>query len=225
MTATIETSAEGLYRLHHGGAPSGTERWRIARAAEGWLAEGEQVWEAPFPYPNTQRYRVALSPQWRVMALDVEWVVRERVLRATHRVQDELWTGRVEVDGEAREQQGNYPYSAQVEFGSPLFNTFTLLGRGFGPGTDEEYPLLTIGPPMMAVTPGRQRCRFLERAERDTPAGRVEAWRWRITRPDQDSTTDYTFWSDREGIVLESSEHQDSDTPWMRLVEYRRMER
>ena len=221
MTATLETSAQGVYRLHHEGAPSGSERWRLARSAQGWLAEGEQEWTAPFPYPNTQRWRAVLSKGWRVLALDVEWMVGERRLRATHRAEGEQWTGRVEVAGEGREQQGNYPYSAQVEFGSPLFDTFTLLGRGFGPGTDEEYPLLSIGPPMMAVTPGRQRCRFLERGEVEGPSGPLEAWRWRITRPDRDPAESYSFWSDREGIVLQSFERE-GEKPWMRLVEYER---
>ena len=221
---TATSLVAGVYELFHEGEPSGTERWHIGRAGHGLIAEGEQIWAPPFPYPNTQRYRVELSPDWRVSGLEIDWMVRDRHLRASHRAQGETWIGRIDHEGQARDQRGNYPYSAEVGYGSHLFNTFTLLRRGFGPGTDEEFPVLFIGPPLMAVTPDRQRYRFVERGEVQIPAGRFEAWRWLLTHPTRPGQSDYTFWTDHEGVVLESYEAPEPGRIWMRLVEYRRFD-
>jgi hypothetical protein len=217
----LEMLAEGTYQLFHHGQACGEERWRIGEGPDELVAEGEQRWDAPFPYPNSQRYRVVLSPDWRVLALDLDWLVGERALHAEHRADGENWRASIRYEDQTKTQEGNYPYSAEVDFGSHLFNTFTLLRRGLGPGTDEEFPVLKIGPPFMAVVPERQRYLFVESGPIETPAGRFEAWRWQLTNPERPGDEGYTFWSDARGMVLESYEGPAPGRVWMRLTEYR----
>jgi hypothetical protein len=219
--ADLVALAEGAYEVFHQGQPCGGERWRIVRSAGRLAAAGEIVMRAPFPYPSAQRYQVSLTADWRVLGLEIDWKVGLKELLAVHRAEGDRWKGRVTYDEQTREQEGNYPHGAEVDYGSPLFTTFTLLRRGFGPGTDEEFPVLSIGPPFMAVTPDRQRYRFAERGEVATPAGRFAAWRWLLTHPERPGDAGRTFWTDTRGVVVESYEDDAPGRVWMRLVEYR----
>lgn len=214
--------ASGTYAIFHAGQPCGEERWQLESGPDGLVASGEQVLAAPHPFPNRHEYRVALTRGWRVTALDVRWAVGDRRLAATHRADGPRWHGRIETAGHAREQQGDYPEYCEVEYPSHLFNGFVLAKREFATLGEHEFPVLRIGPPMMAVSPGRMRYRCVEAGRFEAAGMARDAKRYVLSLPPEPETSGYTFWADAHDIVLASFEGLDLARPWMTLVEYRR---
>jgi hypothetical protein len=209
----------GRYVLFHAGVECGEERWRIEQTEDGLVVTGEQEMGPPHPLPNRHQYRATLTREWRITGLEVLWTVGPRMLRALHAHDGTLWRVRIEYGGGVREQQGDFPASAEVEYPTHLFNTFILARRDFAVGGEHEFPVLRIGPPLMAVTPDRMLYRCLERGRFSTPMGVVQASRYVVSLPPRGEDEGYTFWAGDNGIVLESYEGLDLSSPWMRLVE------
>lgn len=209
----------GRYVLFHGGMECGEERWRIDDAGHGLVVTGEQELVPPHPVPNRHEYRATLSREWRIRGLEVVWTVGPRILRATHATDAGQWRVRIEYGGGVREQHGDFPAIAEVDYATHLFNTFILARRDFAIGGEHEFPVLRIGPPLMAVTPARMLYRCVERGRFVTPMGMVQASRYVVSLPPRGEDEGYTFWAGDNGIVLESYEGLDLARPWMRLVE------
>ena len=220
--ARLGLVAEGRYRIFHAGVECGEERWRLERTADGLLAVGEQVHLAPHPLPNRHEYRIALTPEWRVIAVDIRWSVAARRVVASHRASAERWHARIEVDGHGREQQGDYPAYCEIETPTLLSNAFVLAKRDFALEGEHEFPVLRIGPPIMAVEPARMCYRCVEAGTYDTPLGPLPAKRYVLSLPPEPERAGYGFWADAHDVVLESFEGAEPGRVWMRLVEYRR---
>ena len=214
--------AAGRYTLFVNGQECGRERWEIARVPDGYTITGEQEIEAPHPFPNRQQYRAMLSPDWRPTGLDIIWTVGERRLTAMHRAGDGTWRARIEYEGQTREQQGDFPDFCEIEFTTHLANTVILARRDFQVGGEHDFPVLRIGPPLMAVTPERMIYRCIERGTVETALGRRDAKCYVAFLPSQGEERGYTFWADDDGFVLESYEGHDRTRPWMKLVEFRK---
>lgn len=214
--------ASGRYLLFHAGEPCGEEAWRLESEPGGLLAQGEQVLAAPHPFPSRHAYRAVLTRDWRVVALDVRWSVGHRTIAATHRADGARWHGRIETAGHAREQEGDYPEYCEVEYPSMLFNGFVLGKREFAVGGEHEFPVLRIGPPMMAVSPGRMRYRCDGTGTIETAGVPRAAKRYVVSLPPEPEEAGYAFWADAHDVVLASFEGLDESRPWMTLVEYRR---
>ncbi len=214
--------AAGRYQLFHAGRECGVELWRIEVASDALIATGEQVMTPPHPFPNRQEYRATLTHGWRLTGLEVRWTVGDRVLRALHAADGARWRARIEHGGQAKEQEGDYPSGCEVDYTTHLFSTFILQRRDFAIGGEHEFPALLIGPPHMAVTPGRMLYRCVEAGTMASPRGPVRAKRYIVSRPPEPEAEGFTFWADEDGFVLESHEGLDPSRPWMRLVEYRR---
>jgi hypothetical protein len=217
---TTEPILRGRYVTFWNGHECGGERWEIASADGGYVITGEQALEPPHPLPNRHEYRARLSADWRFTGLDVIWTVGRRQIVATHRaVEGPLWRARIEYDGQVREQQGDFPEPCEVEAPTPLFLATILARRDFAVGGEHEFPLLRIGPPLMAVTPERMIVRCDEHGPFATPFGTIDAVRYSAWLPSEGEERGYSFWADRDGFVLESYEGHDRSRPWMRLVE------
>ncbi len=214
--------AEGRYQLFLDGRECGEERWAIARAADGYAITGEQELVPPHPLPNRQEYRVMLSPDWRPTGLDVIWTVGGRRLEAMHRAEAGRWRVRIGYEGHTREQEGDFPEYCEIEFTSHLANLVILARRDFQVGGTHDFPVLRIGPPMMAVTPERTIYRCIERGTVDTALGRRDAKCYVAYLPSEGEDRGYTFWADDDGFVLESYEGHDRSRPWMKLVGFRK---
>jgi hypothetical protein len=212
--------ASGRYLVFHAGQECGEERWRIEMSADGLVATGEQELVAPHPFPSHQHFRASLSSEMRVRGLEVVWNVGPRTLRAEHAAVGGTWRVRIESDGHAREQSGDFPDTCEVEYGTHLFNTFILARRDFQLDGEHEFPVLRIGPPLMAVSPERMLYRCVEVGTFSGPAGPVRAKRYVVTLPPRGPEDGYAFWADDDGFVLESYEGLDPSRPWMRLIEY-----
>lgn len=212
----------GRYVIYSGGEECGEERWSVEVAPDHLVARGEQVMTPPHPFPNRSEYRATLTHDWRLTGLEVRWTVGERRLAATHAAEGERWRVRVEYGSEVRVQEGDYPAFCEVDFVTHLFSAFILQRRDFQIGGEHEFPVLTIGPPWMAVTPGRLLYRCVEQGTMLSPAGPVTVKRYVVSRPPEPESEGFTFWADGDGVVIESCEGTDPSKPWMRLVEYRR---
>lgn len=212
----------GRYLLYHAGVECGAERWRIEGGEEGMVAGGEQETVPPHPFPSRHAWRATLSREWRITGLEVLWRVGARELRATHAADSGMWRVRIEYGGRLREQEGDFPDGCEVDFATHLFNTLVLARRDFQVGGEHEFPVLRIGPPLMAVTPDRMLYRCAEKGTFPSPRGPVAAGRYVVSLPGQGEEQRYSFWADEDGIVLESYDGLDPARPWMRLVEYRR---
>ena len=221
LGAEPRTVFSGRYAMFFSGRECGEERWLIEATPDHLVARGEQVITAPHPFPNHQQYRVTLTHDWRVTGLEVEWVVGERTLHATHSAAGEMWRARIAYADHVKEQEGDYPSGCEVDFTTHLFSAFILQRRDFALDGEHEFPVLTIGPPYMAVTPGRLLYHCVEVGSYSSPLGARAAKRYRVSRPPENESEGYTFWADEDGIVLESYEGHDASRPWMRLVEYR----
>jgi len=219
---TTRLVAAGRYQIFHAGRECGEERWRIETAPAGLIATGEQRMVPPHPYPNTSEYRATLTDTMRPTGLEILWTVGPRRLRALHAASDRIWRVRIEADGRVREQQGDFPDFCEVDFVTHLFSAFILQRRDFQVGGEHEFPVLSIGPPWMAVTPERMLYRCIERGTLATPWGAVAARRYVLSLPPRPAEEGYTFWADEDGLVLESCEGLDVSRPWMRLTELTR---
>ena len=215
-----DTLVSGRYTMFHAGDECGGERWEIAAWGDGYAITGEQEIHAPHPFPSRQEYRAMLDSRWRPVGLDVIWTVASRRLVALHRADERTWRVRIDYGGKTREQHGDYPDLCEVEYTTHLFNAVILARRDFQVGGEHEFPVLRIGPPLMAVTPERMVYRCVERGAFRTPLGRFDAKRYRVYLPSEGEEQGYTFWADEDGFVLESYEGHDLGRPWMRLVEF-----
>jgi len=218
---SAHTAISGRYAIMHSGRECGEERWRLDQTDEGYVVTGEQVLQAPHPFPSRQEFRVALDRDWRITGIEIVWTVGPRVLRSTHAVDGKIWRVRIEHEGHAREQQGDFPDFCEVEYGTHLFNAFILARRDFGLGGEHEFPVLRIGPPLMAVSPERMLYRCVEIGTFETPRGAIKAKRYVVSLPPRPEDEGYSFWADEEGFVLESYEGLDTSRTWMKLVEFR----
>jgi hypothetical protein len=214
--------ASGRYLIFHAGRECGEERWEVRRVEDGFVVTGEQQLAPPHPYPCHQEWRATLSRQWRLTGLEIRGVVGARVVRALHSAEGGRWRARIESGGQAREQEGDFPDSCEVEYGTHLAHVFILARRDIGLGSEHEFPVLRIGPPWLAVMPERMVLRCVEEGMRAAPHGPVKAKRYVVSLPPRSEAEGYGFWADEDGFVLESYEGLDTSRSWMRLVEYRR---
>lgn len=222
--AALGTGARltGRYAIFFGGHECGSERWSMAAEGDGLVLEGEQETAAPHPMPSRHQYRARLGADGRLEAVDVIWEVAGHRLEATHRADGAQWRARIEYGGQTREQHGDYPPFCEVEFPSQLFHFAILARRDFAVGGEHEFPVLRIGPPLMAVSPERMMVRCVERGTVMTSHGEVAARRYVVTLPPRGEDEGYSFWADEDGLMLEAFEGAEPGPTWMRLVEYRR---
>jgi len=214
--------ASGRYAIFHAGFESGEERWSIEAAAEGGaIARGEQVLVAPHPLASELSWRARLSPDGRIAALEMEWRVGTRTVRAEHEAFASRWHARILSAGHTREQAGDFPGHAEVAFGSHVLQTVMLRRYALSPGAEHEFPSLVIGPPFFAVEPGRQRIACTAEELRATPLGERRARRIEFSDA-LGPVPAFAAWIDEHDVLLESYEDTHTEEPWMRLVEYRR---
>ncbi len=223
MTGTIGAAslvAIGRYAIFHAGEPAGEERWSVTSAPDGGaVARGEQVLSSPHPLPSELEWRARLSPLGRITAIEAQWRVGTRTVRAEHSADGDLWRARILYGGHTREQEGDFPTFAEVLIGSHVLHTVMLHRYVLAPGAEHEFPTLVIGPPWFAAEPGRQRITCTATGTRDVAGARVAARRIEMSDP-HGAVPAFAAWIDEHDVVLESYEDTHGDEPWMRLVEY-----
>lgn len=212
----------GRYAIFFGGHECGSERWEMTAEGDGLVIRGEQETVAPHPMPSRHEYRALVGADGRLEGLDVIWTVAGNRLEATHRADGAQWRVRIDYGGQTREQHGDYPAFCEIEFPSQLFHFAILARRDFAVGGEHDFPVLRIGPPLMAVSPERMLVRCIASGTYLTPRGEVAAKRYVLSLPPRGEDEGYTFWADTDGLMLEAFEGASPERTWMRLVEYRR---
>ena len=144
----------GRYTIFANGIECGEERWSLEASDEGLVVTGNQELQAPHPFPSRLEYRVTLTG-WRVTGIELHWTVGMRSIRAVHHAEAERWRAHIESGAEARTQEGDYPAVCEVEIPSHVSAMFVLAHRAFQIDGEHEFPVLRIGPPVMAVSPER----------------------------------------------------------------------
>lgn len=215
--------ARGRWQVFAAGAPCGEESWREHESAlldgtRGRELRGEQIVRAPHPFPSTLAWRVLARDDARVLELDVRWRVGEREIRGEHRADGEHWRATLDAGGHVRAQQGDYPPGCAVVLGTHGVHALMFRRLALEPGAEHVLPALVVGPPWMAVEPGRQIVRCARAEERDGPAGRVRARFVEVHDPER-SEAAWSAWLGPDDVVLESFEDAEGRTPWMRLLE------
>lgn len=209
----------GRYAIFAAARECGEERWTLEATPDALILTGAQETASPHPFPSRLAYRVTLTPEWRVTGLELHWRVGPREIRSIHQAEAGRWRARIESGGEARQQEGDYPAPCEVEIPSHLSAMFLLARRDFQVGGEHEFPVLRIGPPIMAVSPERMKLRCVASGTIMSPRGPVAAKRYVASLPPRGEDEGYTFWADDDGVVLESFEGPEPEVPWMRLVE------
>ena len=209
----------GRYAIFANGVECGEERWTLEAVGDGLVVTGAQETAAPHPFPSRLEYRATLTPEWRVTGIELHWTVGAREIRALHHAEAGRWRARLEYGAESRSQEGDYPAVCEVEIPSHLSAMFMLAHRAFQLEGEHEFPVLRIGPPIMAVSPERMKLRCVATGTIMSPRGPVAARRYVASLPPRGEDEGYTFWADDDGLVLESFEGPEPERPWMRLVE------
>ncbi len=223
MTRHGSTVARGRWLVFEVGIECGDETWTLERGEDGAIvASGVQTTRAPHPFPSVLTWRAEAAPDGRVIALHVRWRVGEREVVADHRADGERWSASIDVGGHARAQQGDYPARCEVLLGTHGVHQLAFRRYVLEPGARHAFGALVVGPPWMAVEPGRHELHCTGVAERDTPMGRIAARRVEVADLDRGPDATWSAWLDPHGVVLESFESADDRRPWMRLVEYAR---
>jgi hypothetical protein len=222
LVGAVALVASGRYAVFHAGAEAGEERWSVEPAADGGaVARGEQVLRAPHPMPSELEWRARLTADGRLAALELDWRVGARQLRAEHAGAGDRWHVRIAYGGHTREQQGDFPPPAEVVFGSHVLHTVMFRRYVLEPGAEHEFPALVVGPPWFGAEPGRQRLTCTDAGTRTGAQGPVRARRVEVRDP-TGAVPAFAAWLDEHDVVLESYEDTHTSEPWMRLVEYRR---
>lgn len=221
MTLPSTRIAHGRWLVHAAGVPCGEDVWseRRERAADGTetrVRTGVQVVRVPHPFPSTLAWRVTADEHSRVLALDLTWRVGDRVVRAEHKADGDHWRATLDSGGHVRTQQGDYPPGCVVTLGTHGVHTTMFRRLVLEPGAEHAMGALVVGPPWMAVEPGRQIVRCTRAEERDSPAGRVRARFVEVHDPDRPEAA-WSAWLAPDDEVLESFEDTTGRTTWMRL--------
>lgn len=219
-------SARGRWLVFASGIECGHETWSEHRVlardgTRGVERRGEQVLHAPHPFPSALTWVARAGEDARVLALELRWSVGERVVRAEHVAEGERWRATLETGGHVRAQQGDYPPACVVALGTHGVHAWMFRRVALEPGAEHVLPALVVGPPWMAVEPGRQIVRCTRAEERDTPAGRVRARFVEVHDPER-SEAAWSAWLDPDDEVIESFEDLAGTAPWMRRVEWER---
>jgi hypothetical protein len=193
----------------------------VAAPDGGAIARGEQVLASPHPHASELDWRARLTPEGRIAALEMEWRVGTRTVRAEHEAFSSRWHARIASGGHTREQAGDFPGHAEVVFGSHVLQTVMLRRYALAPGAEHEFPSLVIGPPFFAVEPGRQRIVCTATAARQTPLGESAARRIEFNDA-IGPVPAFAAWIDEHDVLIESFEDANTEETWMKLVEYRR---
>lgn len=216
-------TTSGLYHLFFAGQSCGEETFTVTRDAHGIeRASGRNETRAPHPLPGAIEWSATANAEQRLVALEIAWRVGERTLRTTHAAEGARWRVGIAYGADTRTQEGDYPPQAHVVFGSPVLQSWVLRRFALAPGAAHVFPALVVGPPWMAVEPGRHELRCTARETRDSALGARELNRIEWLDPGTPDAGELVVWSDAQDVVHEVWEGAGATAPSAKLVELRR---
>lgn len=158
---------------------------------------------------------------WSPVSLAIRLERDGHVTTTTQRVEEDRWVAQTENGGEVKNYDLPFSNQHEVDFGSTLFNTITLLRTRLPVGSARDLDVIFVEPTALVPTAERQRYECLAEEKVPVPAGTFPAVKYRMTYPGKENAGIYDFWADHAGIVLLYQLPEGE----IKLARYRRNER
>lgn len=218
--------AEGAHQYFADGSNVGHENWQVSQLGHGGIIITSRA-EFTGEQARTWNLTYELDRAWSPVSLTIRLEHRGRTVTTNQRAANHNWTALVQTTGDVdpalREQNYELPFSPQseVDFGSTLFNTVTLLRTRLPVGAARDLDVVFIQPDSLVPTADKQRYECLAQDKTQVPAGTFPSLKYRMTFPNDENSPASELWADHQGFVL-LYRYGNRE---MRLVRYRRSER
>ncbi len=217
--------AEGTNQFFTNGANTGHEQWQISQLGHGGiLLTSRAEFTAPHPVApgkQTWNFTYEVDRSWSPVSLSIRLEREGQMLTTTQRAEADRWVAQVESAGETKNYELPFSNQHEVDFGSSLFNTVTLLRTRLPVGSSRELDVIFVMPDSLIPNPDRQLYECLAEEKTQVPAGNFSALKYRMTHPGKENARVNEFWADRSGIVVLYKSQGDE----IQLTHYRRNER
>lgn len=217
--------AEGTNQFFSRGANNGHEQWQISQLGHGGiLLTSRAAFTAPhLVAPQAQGWSLTFEVDraWSPVSLSIRLEQDGQVTTTTQRVEGKNWVAQIERGGEVRNYELPFTNQHEVDFGSTLFNTVTLLRARLPVGSARDLDVIFVEPASLVPTANRQRYECLVEDKVQVPAGNFPGLQYRMTYPGEEGAGVYDFWADHSGIILMYQSQSDE----IKLERYRRNER
>ncbi len=198
--------AEGTNQFFTDGANTGHEQWQISQLGHGGIIITSRAeFTAPHPVapqPQTWNLTYEVDRAWSPVALSLRLEHDGQILTTTQRAETNRWVAQVESGSETKNYELPFSNRHEVDFGSTLFNTVTLLRTRPPVGSTRELDVIFVDPASLIPTAQRQRYECLVEEKVQVPAGNFPALKYRMTYPDQENSPVFDFWAGHAGAVL-----------------------
>ncbi len=194
--------AEGTYQWSVDGTQTGRETWQISQLGHGGIIVASR---AEFTTPNASNWNLTfeLDRSWSPLSLTVHVATEGQALASRQHREEDRWLAEVESGGQTSTYEQPFSSAHEVDFGSPLFNTVTLLRTRLPVGASRDLDVVFIPTDSLVPTADRQRYECLAEEKAQGPAGSYPGFKYRMTHPDRENARANEFWADRHGVIVD----------------------
>ncbi len=194
--------AEGSYQFSDNGAQTGRETWQISQLGHGGIIISSR---GEFTTPNDTNWNLTfeLDKSWSPLSLTIRTEQNGQVKSSTQRAENDRWVARIETGGDVLTNELPFSKQHEVDFGSPLFNTVTLLRTRLPVGQSRDLDVVFIPSDSLVPTPDKQRYECVAEEKAQSPAGTFPGFKYRMTHPEREGSRVNDFWADHHGIIVD----------------------
>ncbi len=217
--------AEGSNQFFSEGAERGHETWQISQLGHGGIIITSRAeFSGPHlvaPHGGSWNLTYEVDRGWAPVSLTLRLEQDGKVLTSTQRADGDRWVAEIDNAGQITNYELPFSNKHEVDFGTTLFNTVTLLRARLPVGASRDLDVIFIETDTLVPTADKQRYECLAEEKLQVPAGNYSALKYRMTHPDEENSQAYEFWADHAGIVLL---YQGPNNE-IKQIRYRRVER
>ena len=216
---------EGTNQFFTDQVERGRETWQISQLGHGGiLITSRAEFSAPHPVaPQGGSWNLTyeVDRAWSPVSLTLRVEQEGHVLNSTQRVAGDRWVAEIDNAGQVASYELPFSNKHEVDFGSTLFNSVTLLRARLPVGASRDLDVIFVQPDSLVPAAVKQRYECLVEEKVQVQAGSYRALKYQLTLPAEATARAYEFWADHAGIVLLYQSQSDE----IRLARYRRIER
>lgn len=194
--------AEGIYQHYADGTAIGSETWQISQLGHGGIIIASRAEFQPGTAANWN-FTCELDRTWSPLALTLRVERDGQVQTSTQQVEGERWIAQVESGGTSLTHELPFSKQHEIDFGSPLFNTVTLLRTRLQVGASRDLDVVFIPSDSLTPTADVQKYECLAEERGQSPAGAFPGFKYRMTHPQREGARVNEFWADRHGIIVD----------------------